>query len=30
MKWTPLVWLSAVTAVCMALGLAGFRRRDVG
>lgn len=30
MTWTPLVWLSAVAAVCMALGLAGFRRRDVG
>jgi ABC-2 type transport system permease protein len=30
LTWTPLLWLSAVAVVSMALGLAGFRRRDVG
>jgi putative exporter of polyketide antibiotics len=30
MTWTPLLWLSAVAAVSIALGFAGFRRRDVG
>lgn len=30
LTWTPLLWLSAVAAVSMALGLLGFRRRDVG
>jgi ABC-2 type transport system permease protein len=30
LTWTPLLWLSALAVVSMALGLAGFRRRDVG
>ena len=30
MTWTPLLWLSAVAAVSIALGFAGFRRRDIG
>jgi ABC-2 type transport system permease protein len=27
---TPLVWLTAIVALLVAAGLAGFRRRDVG
>ncbi|CAM3870730.1 ABC transporter permease [Kibdelosporangium persicum] len=27
---TPLIWLSVVAVVLMAVGLAGFRRRDIG
>ncbi|ACU74492.1 ABC transporter membrane-spanning protein [Catenulispora acidiphila DSM 44928] len=27
--WTPLVWMTAVAAVLSAVGLVGFRRRDV-
>jgi ABC-2 type transport system permease protein len=30
LTWTPLLWLSALAVASMALGLAGFRRRDVG
>jgi ABC-2 type transport system permease protein len=30
MTWTPVVWLTAVTAALTALGLWGFRRRDIG
>jgi ABC-2 type transport system permease protein len=30
MTWTPLLWLTGVAAVSMALGLAGLRRRDIG
>jgi ABC-2 type transport system permease protein len=30
MTWTPLLWLTGVAVVSMVLGLAGFRRRDIG
>lgn len=30
MTWTPVVWLTAAAAALTAVGLSGFRRRDIG
>lgn len=30
LTWTPLLWLTAITLALTAVGLSGFRRRDIG